>query len=134
MTNVDVSAADAANRATLERMYAALRRGDFEAAIADVSDDFVQDWPQSGERIEGREHCLVVYRNYPGGSPSLEVNRITGSGDHWTVEAMLDYGGKPVHGVSLFEFRDGKLVHEVDYFADPFEPPAWRSEWVTVQG
>ena len=28
------------------------------------------------------------------------------------------------------EFRSGKVVHETQYFADPFEAPAWRSQWV----
>jgi hypothetical protein len=28
------------------------------------------------------------------------------------------------------EFRDGKVVYETQYFADPFEAPAWRSKWV----
>ena len=27
-------------------------------------------------------------------------------------------------------FRDDKVVHETQYFADPFEAPAWRSQWV----
>jgi hypothetical protein len=28
------------------------------------------------------------------------------------------------------EFRNGKVVHETQYFADPFEAPSWRSQWV----
>ena len=32
--------------------------------------------------------------------------------------------------VSIMEFRNGKVVHETQYFADPFEAPAWRSQWV----
>jgi len=32
--------------------------------------------------------------------------------------------------VSIMEFRKGKVVHETQYFADPFEAPAWRSQWV----
>jgi hypothetical protein len=28
------------------------------------------------------------------------------------------------------EFRNGKVVHETQYFADSFEAPAWRSQWV----
>jgi hypothetical protein len=28
------------------------------------------------------------------------------------------------------EFRNGKVVHETQYFADPFEAPAWRRQWV----
>ena len=25
---------------------------------------------------------------------------------------------------------DGKIVHETHYYADPFEPPKWRSQWI----
>jgi hypothetical protein len=32
--------------------------------------------------------------------------------------------------VSIMEFRNGKVVHETQYFADHFEAPAWRSQWV----
>jgi hypothetical protein len=28
------------------------------------------------------------------------------------------------------EFRNGKVVHETQYFSDHFEAPAWRSQWV----
>jgi len=28
------------------------------------------------------------------------------------------------------EFRNGKVIHETQYFAEPFEAPTWRSEWV----
>ena len=34
--------------------------------------------------------------------------------------------------VSLVELRDGKIVKQTDYFADPFEAPAWRSRWVKI--
>ena len=30
------------------------------------------------------------------------------------------------------EFRDGKVVHETQYFAEPFPAPAWRSDVVSV--
>ena len=28
------------------------------------------------------------------------------------------------------EFKDGKVAHETHYYADPFKPPEWRSQWV----
>ena len=121
-----------ANREALARMYAALNAQDWDGFVADIADDFVQDWPQSGERLTGRQHCLAIYRNYPGGPPSIQPKRMTGGGDEWTVETAMRYGDHPVHGVSIFGFRDGKIVSEVDYFADPFEPPVWRSEWVSA--
>jgi hypothetical protein len=27
------------------------------------------------------------------------------------------------------EFREGKVAHETQYFADPFEAPVWRGPW-----
>jgi hypothetical protein len=32
------------------------------------------------------------------------------------------------------EFRNGKVMHETQYFAEPFEAPAWRSQWVQKTG
>jgi hypothetical protein len=28
------------------------------------------------------------------------------------------------------EFRDGKIGRETRYYAEPFEAPAWRAQWV----
>jgi hypothetical protein len=28
------------------------------------------------------------------------------------------------------EFKDGKVIHETQYFADPFAAPSWRAQWV----
>jgi hypothetical protein len=30
----------------------------------------------------------------------------------------------------VVEFRDGKIWRDTRYYADPFEPPAWRAQWV----
>ena len=39
-------------------------------------------------------------------------------------------GGRLVYTVSIMEFRKGKVLHETRYFADPFEAPALRRQWV----
>jgi hypothetical protein len=33
-------------------------------------------------------------------------------------------------GVSVLEFRDGKVIKETDYFGQPFTAPEWRAQWV----
>jgi hypothetical protein len=30
----------------------------------------------------------------------------------------------------IMEFRSGKVIHETQYFAEPFEAPHWRSQGV----
>jgi hypothetical protein len=121
---------DKANRATLDRNIDAMMRGDWDAIGEVMADDAIVDWPQSGERIVGRQACLTVYRNYPGGSPRYELQRITGGPDVFTVEARGDYGGDIVYLTSIVEFRDGKIAKQTDYFANAFPAPDWRAQWV----
>ena len=126
------------NRQTIERLKSAINSGDFMAmaAIADevYAEDVVQEWPQSGERISGLASLKAVNDNYPamtGTQPKISLRRVLGAGDIWLAESTVDYGnGVPVSWVAILEFRDGKIVKQTDYFADPFEAPAWRAQWV----
>jgi limonene-1,2-epoxide hydrolase len=117
------------NRALVERVWNSTT-SDFTTVLDEVlADDCVEEWPQSGERIRGKANILAINRNYPG-LPTSTVRKITASGPIVVSEVDLDYGGKPYHAVSIFEIADGKIVHETDYFAEPFEAPQWRAQWV----
>ena len=120
------------NRATLGRLIDAMMGGDWETIEGVMADDAVVEYPQSGEQLIGRQACLNVYRNYPGGPPQYELLRIIGGPDVFTVEARGDYGGDVVYLTSIVEFRDGKVARQTDYFASAFEAPAWRSQWVQL--
>jgi ketosteroid isomerase-like protein len=91
--------------------------------------DFVMEMPQSGERIIGRENMRSMQEMYPG-PPSIELRRVVGSGDVWVVEARSDYDGRIYRAVMIAEFREGKIVRETRYYADPFEAPEWRAQLV----
>ncbi len=58
--------------------------------------------------------------------------RITGTGDVYTVLATAIYTGepRPWHIMGILELRDGKVAKETLVFGAPFEPPAWRAQWV----
>jgi len=118
------------NRAILERAMNAMFGGDYETAAGAMAEDAVVEWPQSGERIVGRQACLMVYKNYPGGSPTYQMRRISGGGDVFVVEATADYGGQKSYATSIVEFRNGKIVRQTDYWSSPFEAPGWRTQWV----
>ena len=118
------------NRAIVERTLTTFFGGDYETATQAMADDAVVEWPQSGERIVGRDACLTVYRNYPGGPPTYRLQRISGEGDHFVAEAIADYAGEKTHAISIIELRDGKIVKQTDYWANPFDAPAWREQWV----
>lgn len=117
------------NRTVVERYWQAIRDGDMTAAAEVYTDDAVQEWPQSGERIVGRVNIMAINESYPG-LPKATIRRIVGSGDLWVSEVTLDYGGDRYEAVSILEMRDGKIARETDYFAAPFEAPEWRAKWV----
>lgn len=118
------------NRAALDRHWAASASGDLEAEH-DIYDDYaVCDYPQSGERIRGRRNLQALRGHHPGKPSGFHIRRTVGSGDLWVTEYVIEYEGKPFDTVSIMEFRDGKVVHETQYFAEPFPAPAWRAQWV----
>jgi hypothetical protein len=94
-----------------------------------ATDDFVEEWPQSGERLT-RETSLRLAEAYPamsGTQPKATFRRMLGGGDLFVVEGTIDYGdGIPVNYVAVGELRDGKVFRMTEYFANPFEQPEWR--------
>jgi hypothetical protein len=53
------------NRETAEAFWEALARREFDSAAAALHPDFVEDWPQSGERIVGVPNWLRMVREHP---------------------------------------------------------------------
>jgi ketosteroid isomerase-like protein len=117
-------------RAAVERHWAASAAGDQEAEHEIYSDDVIVEYPQSGERIRGRRDIQALRSRHPARPTGFAVRRIAGGGDLWVTEYVITYEGHPVHTVSIMEFRDSKVARETQYFAEPFEPPAWRAQWV----
>jgi hypothetical protein len=116
-------------RAALDRHWAASDANDFETEHQIYREDAVLDYPQSGERIRGRRNIQSSRAAQPN-QKRFNVRRIIGSGDLWVTEFVLTYDGRPSYTVSIMEFVDGKVAHETQYFADPFEPGPSRAQWV----
>lgn len=118
-------------RKSLDAHWQASAAGDAEAEHDIYDDNAICDYPQSGERILGRRNLQALRSHHPDKPSGFEVRRIVGSGSLWITEYSITYQGViPVYTVSIMEFRDGKVVHETQYFADRFDAPAWRKQWV----
>jgi hypothetical protein len=93
-------------------------------------EDFTVEFPQSGERLD-RDGLRKLQEHFPSGAPNIRLRRLTGGGDVWFAETVIHYtDGKVAYGVARIEFRDGKILRETRYYAEPFDPPAWRASWV----
>ena len=104
--------------------------GDADAEHDIYADDAICDYPQSGERILGRNNLQALRSHHPGKPSGFNVRRTLGKDNLWITEYIITYQGRPMFTVSIMEFRDGKVARETQYFGDPFEPGASRAEWV----
>jgi hypothetical protein len=121
-------------RAALDAHWHASAVGDADAEHDIYLEDAICDYPQSGERILGRKNLQALRSHHPGKPSGFQVKRIVGSGSLWVTEYTIVYQGRPAYTVSMMEFSGDKVVHETQYFADPFEAPVWRKQWVQQTG
>ena len=144
--------AEQSARAVVEAFVRAIEAKDFEAQGALVTDDYVDEMPQSGERIRGRDNARAVAENYPGGvgtvdpergnligaddrwvmTPTFSILRIEGSGNTFTYTGTLRYpgSGEVWHIIAVAVVRDGKIARTTSYYAPEFEAPGWRAPFV----
>ena len=104
--------------------------GDDIARASEIyADDAVLEWPQGGERIRGKANIIAFRSVYPA-RLDFQLRRTIGAQNLWVNEYTIRYDERPYMVVGIMEFRDGKVVHERIYFGEPWEPPAWRAQWV----
>ena len=91
-----------------------------------LADDAVRQWPQSGERIVGRERIETVESHFVG--LRLGLGRRLQVGENVVVEWTTDYGdGRLYRNVSIAELEGGVAVRVTDYWGEPVTAPDWRA-------
>lgn len=107
--------------------------GDDASVDAVFAPEYIEEYPQSGERIVGRDAVREMLSDFPSATrPTVRGEpRITRTTDGFVGEYELDYGADGTYlAVGLYTVRDRRIVHGREYFAAPFEPAPWRARWV----
>src|SRR5664279_2464806 len=100
------------HREAVERLWSLFDAGDFAVGTF-LHDDFVCEWPQSGEVIRGRDNFIAVNAHYPR-RVRIQVQRLLVAGDTIITEVLAPDAADPTQvdrAVSFFEFRDGTIIH-----------------------
>jgi hypothetical protein len=92
-------------------------------------EDYVMEMPQSGERIRGRQKMREFQEAYPN-PPSIQLRRVLVRDELWVAELVSDYGEQVYDVALIIELRDGKMWRDTRYYAEPFEAPEWRAQWI----
>jgi hypothetical protein len=141
--------AEPSNEDIVRRYLEAHRAHDYDLVGSLRAADWLEEWPQTGERVRGHANDQAIMANWPGGLPTAGDGRIVGSEDRWvmtpafTIERVVGDGdswwfdgtgtypdGSTWFVAGLLELRGRKVARETWYFGPPLEAPAWRAPWV----
>lgn len=119
------------SRRVIERFWAAMQTNDFKRAGEILHDDYILEWPQSGERIRGRVNFVAINENYPAhGHWQFVIHRIIAEGDQVVSDVDVTDGVITGRVITFSTVQDGKILKQTEFWPAPFEAPDWRAGWV----
>ena len=121
--------------ATVREFWRRMASNDFHSVRAVLAEDFVMDWPQSGERIVGGENFARMNAEYPTeGRWSFRINRLVAAGERVVTQVSVSDGRQHAEPVSFFTVADGRITTLVEYWPEPFAPAGNRRHLVEPRG
>jgi ketosteroid isomerase-like protein len=107
----------------VEKFWELMATNDFRSVGSVLADNFVLDWPQSGERIRGRDNYAAMNEQYPAkGRWTFTINRIVGNDDEAVSDVSVTDGFQKARAISFFTVTEGKISRTVEYWPEPFAP------------
>src|SRR3569833_1692124 len=65
------------HRAIIEKYGRALSERRFDLLAEVLADDYVEEYPQSGEMVRGRDNVIAIIQNYPGRDPDAALGDVS---------------------------------------------------------
>ena len=115
----------------VERYWELMRTNDFRSVGSVLGAEFVLEWPQSKERIRGKDNFAAMNEEYPcHGRWEFTINRIVGNDDEAVSDVWVTDGVQKARVVSFFSVRDGMIVKMVEFWPEDYPAPENRNHLV----
>jgi hypothetical protein len=139
------------------RYVKAMNERDYDEYEALLTEDFVGEYPQSGEVIHGPKNARAIVEQYPGRLPEGNIDtqstRIAATEARWVrtpaftfvrAEGSGNVGVSAMRArypdgslwwvVNFYELRGDRMARSTTFFAPAFEAPEWRKAFVQLRG
>lgn len=113
----------AMNRQIVTAYWEAANARDWDAFAQLIHPDIVYEVPQTRERVHGRHNYVEFNRTYPG-EWQARLASLVADEQQAVSKVAFHVDGSECVGISFFEFRDGLVSRIVDYWPEPYDPPA----------
>lgn len=117
-------------RSITEQYFDSLEARDWAAFAGLLAPDIVYDMPQSRERIAGRDEYVRFNQEYPG-DWHLDVHRLVAEEGRAVAWIKARVGDEHQDACIWLDIdQAGQVTRVVDFWPDPYEPPAGREHLV----
>jgi limonene-1,2-epoxide hydrolase len=97
------------SKRVVEQFWAVMQTNDFRAAGDLLHNDYLPEWPQSGERIRGRENFVAINTQYPALERwNFTVHRILAEGDQAVSDVSVTDGAISARVITFPVVAEGK--------------------------
>jgi ketosteroid isomerase-like protein len=121
------------SRQIVRSFWDAMQSNDFSAAAGFLHEDYILEWPQSGERVRGRANFIAINENYPAqGRWRFTIFHLIAEDDQVVSDVGVTDGVITARAITFSTVLDGKIWRQTEFWPDPFEPAAWRAQWVEI--
>ena len=107
----------------VERLWRAIRKDDWDAALDQLHEHAVVRWPHSGDRFDRAIDYVTAHRLH-GGRTRVDIRGVVSEGKQVTVWAVIENAEGVWHIGGFYELRDGYIAQGVELFTREGDYPA----------
>src|SRR5512145_3028058 len=111
----------------VRKFWETMQTNDYRAAGECLEDDFVLEWPQSKERLRGRENFARMNEEYPThGRWTFAINAIVGNETEAVSDVTVSDDLVRARAITFSTVRDGKITRQVEFWPEEYPAPENR--------
>ena len=115
----------------VEEFWKLMATNDFRSVGSLLAEDFMLDWPQSGERIRGRDNYAAMNEQYPAkGLWTFTINRIAGNDDEAVSDVSVTDGVQQARAISFFTVEKARSRQWSSSGRNPLLPWTIENIWL----
>jgi SnoaL-like domain len=108
-----------------------MQSNDFRAVGSILSDDYILEWPQSNERIRGRDNFVAMNEQYPAHrSWKFVINTIVGNEREAVSDVSITDGVQSARAITFTTTQHGKITKQVEFWPENYQAPENRKHLV----
>ncbi|MDN3681305.1 nuclear transport factor 2 family protein [Vibrio tapetis subsp. quintayensis] len=108
-----------------------MQSNDFEKASLWLSEDFEGIWPQSNERVLGRDNFTAINTQYPAnGRWHFQINSVVCEMAQVVTDVSITDGVQKARAITFHTVSGGRICKQIEFWPDDYDAPEWRAKWV----